>query len=414
MEKRKRDESQVLESFRAIAKKMAAQHLSREEINSIVSDISNKKLHESDIARFLVATQKHGMSSKEICWLTESMANTGEILSWKDKIVGDKHCIGGIAGNRTSPIVVAICAAAGITMPKTSSRSITSAAGTADTVETIARVDLSIEEIRRVIDKAGACLVWGGSLGLVPLDDMMIRLERTLNLNPVPQLLASIFSKKLSAGSTHILIDIPYGKSAKVDKAKALKLKKEFLLLGKHFKKKVKVVLTDGSQPIGNGVGPILEMFDVLSVLRRDNGPTDLENKSVMLAGQLLEMTGKSTKGKGEEKARHLLDSGQALRAFERIIDAQGRIKPTLRAPFSFTIFANRSGKIKHIDNKHVNYLAKFLGCPTDKGAGVYLHKHVGESVSKGEPVMTLYAESKGNLRIGKDFLSKNFTFSIS
>jgi thymidine phosphorylase len=409
--KRKSTNSKAIE---VIAKKMAGLHLSKSDISVLINSILSASISEHEIAQFLISVQKYGMSFNEIFWLTDAMTHTGEIMTWGNKIVGDKHCIGGIAGNRTSPIVVAICAAAGIIMPKTSSRSITSAAGTADTVETVAKVDFSPKDIHRIVDKAGACLVWGGSLGLVPLDDMMIRIERDLHLNPVPQLLASIFSKKLSAGSTHILIDIPYGPSAKVTKSKALNLKKYFLLLGKAFKRNVRVVLTDGSQPIGNGIGPVLEMFDVLRVLRRENSPQDLEKKSIMLAGQLLEITGKAKPGKGERYALDLLDSRLALAAFDRIIEAQGKKEPVLHKVFSYNLFASRSGKIKQIDNKQINDLAKELGCPFQKSSGIYLHKHVGDKVTKNEPIMTLYSESHVNLQKGKSFLGKNNPFIIS
>jgi thymidine phosphorylase len=105
------------------------------------------------------------MSIKEIIYMIRSMVQTGSKLKFSGKKVADKHCIGGIAGNRTTPIVVAICACAGLTIPKTSSRAITSASGTADVIETISNVELSLDKIKDVVKKTGACLAWGGSLG---------------------------------------------------------------------------------------------------------------------------------------------------------------------------------------------------------------------------------------------------------
>jgi thymidine phosphorylase len=400
-------------SLAAISVKMAGRSLSKGEIFSIINDISSGNFSSHDIAHFLKSTQQNGMSFKETLWLTEAMAKAGSVLSWGKKVVADKHCIGGIAGNRTTPIVISICAAAGITMPKTSSRAITSAAGTADTMETMANVNLSIKKIKEVVKKAGACIVWGGALSLAPADSIMIKVERALNLDPGPLILSSIFSKKLSAGSTHILIDIPYGKSAKVTKQQALKLKNAFLKMGKAFKKTVRVVLTDGKQPIGNGIGPVLEMFDVLRVLHRDNPPRDLENKSIMLAGNLLEMTNKAKPGQGERYARELLESGLALLAFERIVDAQGRKTLALPAPFTFVVKANMSGKVSDLDNKKLNHLAYSLGCPEYKGAGIYLHRHLGDKVKRGMPIMTLFAQSESFLNKGKAFVRKSRPFAL-
>ena len=113
-------------------------------------------------------------------------------------------------------IVVPIVAAHGFTMPKTSSRAITSPAGTADTMEVLARVDLTIDEMKQVVGECNACLVWGGHVNLSPADDILIGVERPLNLDTREQMVASIMSKKKSAGSTHLVIDLPLGPTAKV------------------------------------------------------------------------------------------------------------------------------------------------------------------------------------------------------
>ena len=407
---KKNKEDSALE---AIAEKMSGKHLSESEINDFVYAVANNLIGKTEIANFLVAVQKRGMSFQEIYWLTRAMVSTGDTLHWNSKIVADKHCIGGVAGNRTTPIVVSICAAAGILIPKTSSRSITSAAGTADTMETLARVKLSASEVKRVVNKAGACIVWGGAFSLAPLDDMMIRIERALDINPVPQLLASIFSKKIAAGSTHILIDIPYGLGAKVTHSQALKLKKDFILAGKKFGKKMRVVLTDGSQPIGRGIGPVLEMYDVLSVLDRKDYPEDLEKKSVFLAAELLELTGKAKPGQGKKLAMEILESGKAMKAFTKIVEAQGKTNLLIKAPHTLDIISKKSGRVRKIGNREINSLAKTLGCPYEKGSGIYIHKHVGEKVLKGEKIMTLYAESKQKLGFAKSIANKNI-FNIS
>lgn len=398
-----------------IAKKMNAKTLSKQEIYTIISDIVTNSLTEAEIAQFIVAVYRNGMSNKETVFLTEAMYRTGTVLKWHVKDVVDKHCIGGIAGNRTTPIVVSICAAGGIVMPKTSSRAITSAAGTADTIETIAQVNFPASTLKKIVEQTGACLAWGGSLGLAPADDKLIKIERILKIDPESQLLASILSKKLAVGSNHVLIDIPYGIGAKVSKAEANHLSERFIWLGKQFKLKVKVIPTNGSEPIGNGIGPTLEMLDVLKVLKRDNPPKDLENKSVMLAGIIFEMMNKAKKGQGEKLARDILDSGKAYKKFEEIIYAQGRINGHLKpAKFFHPIKSESSGKVVHIDNKSINFVASVLGCPSDKSAGLYIYKHVKDKVARGEEIVRLYAESKEKLKEGIDTFNKLKPFFIS
>jgi len=398
---------------KAINKKLKCQPLSEQEIHSIIEAIVKNSLSETEIAFFILSIYKCGMTLDETAYLTKAMLKTGKTLKLKNKFIIDKHCIGGIAGNRTTPLVVAICASEGLTFPKTSSRAITSAAGTADTMEAICNVDFKISEIKKIIKKANACLVWGGGLGLAPADSKMNKVERLISIDPEPNLLASILAKKLSVGSKYIIIDIPYGKSAKVNKKRALDLKSKFEKLGKKFKLKLKVVLTDGSQPIGNGVGPILELRDIFNVLKRDKPPKDLEDKSVFLAGELFELCGKTKKHKGQELARQILNSGKALEKFNQIIKLQGanmkKISQTLSlAKFSKQIKATRNCKISQIDNKQINTLARIAGSPNDKKAGVYLHKHVKGKLKRNEPIITIYSSSKTRLKHAVEFYKGN------
>ncbi|MEM4330882.1 MAG: thymidine phosphorylase [Candidatus Pacearchaeota archaeon] len=384
-----------------IKKKMEGQKLNENEIRMIVEGISQNSLTETEIAFFISAEKIVGMEKKEIINLVEAMVKTGNRLNLNKKIVADKHCIGGIAGNRTTPIVVSICACAGLTIPKTSSRAITSAAGTADTIETIARVDLKKEEILEVIKKTNACLAWNGSLNLSPSDDKIIHIERILNLDVEPQLIASILSKKIAAGSTHVLIDIPYGSGKILTLNEAKSLGKKFIEIGKHFNLKIRTVYTDGRIPIGNGIGPLLEIRDVLSVLQGD-GPYDLKEKSIYLAGELMDLCGIKN---SYYLARQILESGKAYEKFKEIINEQNkkkdfeeRIRKLKDAKISRDLLAEKSGIIKSIDNKKINLLCRILGAPETKTAGVYLHKKFGK-VEKGEKIITLYSESEMKLK---------------
>ncbi|MCA9487640.1 MAG: thymidine phosphorylase, partial [Nanoarchaeota archaeon] len=397
------------ESLKFIKEKLKGKRLSPKKIEEIVVDIVENKLSEAEIALFISATYEKGMNFKETVDFIKSILNTGKSLSLKEKCIADKHCIGGVAGNRTTPLVVSICAAGGVVMPKSSSRAITSAAGTADVMETVAKVDFSIEEVKKIIKKTKACLVWGGGLGMVPADSKIINVEKEIRIDTPSLMLASIMSKKLAAGSKNLLIDIPYGEGAKTNKQNALKLKKQFEKLGKHFKIKIKVILTNGSQPIGNGVGPALEMLDIISVLDPEKqGPRDLEQKSLILAGEIFEMISPSKKINGYEKAKEILYSGEAFKKFKEIVRAQkGKINGIDNFKFKKTIFSDKEGKVKKISNKDINTLARVAGCPIDRHSGIYLHRHVGDKVRKGEKIITIYAESKPRLDSALKFYRK-------
>ncbi len=387
-------------SLSFIKKKLEGKELSQGEINEIIFDVVDNSLSEAEIALFISAMYQKGMNMRETIFLIKAILGKGNLMKFKGKFVVDKHSIGGVAGNRTTPIVVSICAAAGLTMPKNSSRAITSASGTADTVESIARVEFTTKEIKKIVAKTNACMVWGGANEMVPADAKINITEKVLKIDPEAQLLASIMSKKLAAGAKYILIDIPYGKTAKISRKGGLALKRKFEYLGKYFKKILKCVLTDGSQPIGNGIGPMLEMADIVNILDpAKKGPGDLEQKSLMLAGEIFEMTGKAKKSKGISMARNLLYSGKAFEKFKEIIKAQeGNINRIHKAKFKKDIYAQKTGTIRVIDNGRVNFLARAAGCPVDKAAGVYLYHHVNDRIKKGEKIMTLYAETHPRL----------------
>jgi len=405
--------AQTPESLELIKKKVNGKKLSEEEINKIIEDVVDNSLSDPEISLFVSAMYKQGMSLNEIKFLIKAILKTGNKLNFKRKLVVDKHSIGGIAG-RTTPIVVSICAAAGLTIPKTSSRAITSAAGTADIIETIAEVDFSIDKIKKIVKKTNACIVWGGSLGLVPADSKIISIEKALGLDPEAQLLASIMAKKLALGSNYIVIDIPYGKTAKVNKKKALRLKNKFENLGKYFHKKIRCLLVENFGPLGNGIGPSLELIDVLKVLSGESPCHNLEKRSLELSGALLEISKKAKKGKGIFEAKKILDSKKALKKFKQIIKAQnGDFSKIKLGDFSKDVFANSSGKIVFVDNKKINSLARQAGSPTYKGAGIFLYKHENEKIKKHDKVLTIYAESLGRLEQAVKFYKKNNPFKI-
>ncbi len=396
-------------SLEFIRKKVDKKKLSKDEIKEIIKDIVNNSLSDPEIALFVSGMYNNKMSFQETIDLIESFVESGEKLSFKGKFIVDKHCIGGIPGNRTTPLVVAICAAAGLTFPKSSSRAITSAAGTADVINAIAKVEFSREQLESIIKHVGAFMIWGGSIELVPADSKIIRIEKMLKIDPRAQLLASILSKKIAVGSKYVLIDIPYGKNAKVNKKQGLELKNSFEKYGKHFNLTLKAVLTKGDEPIGNGIGPFLELEDIIKVLDTSKeGPEDLRKKSIFLSGQILEMTGRAKKGKGEILAEEILNSGKAFEKFKQIIIAQkGNIKNMSLGKFRKDILAKSNCKISEINNIKINLMARVAGCPVDKSSGLYLYHHVGEKINKGDKLLTVYAESEPRLNEALKYYSK-------
>ncbi len=404
------ESANLFEGARLIRKKIEGAELTATELRTIVTEITNNNLTEAELAYFLSAEKLNGMTIKETIALTEAMVATGRKLDFEKEIVADKHCIGGIAGNRTTPIVVSICAAAGLTMPKNSSRAITSAAGTADVIETLANVELSVEEIKKVVKKTGACLVWNGSLNLSPSDDKLIQVERLLNLDVEPQLIASILSKKIAAGSNRILIDIPYGGGKMKTRREAKELGKKFKIIADHFKVKLKPVYTDGSQPIGNGIGPVLEIMDVLSVLKNEPYcPKDLKEKAIFLAAELMSLCGIFF---ASRKAREILESGKAYNKFKDIVNAQNEVKDfdtrvaKLRtAKYNKPVYAEYDG-ILEIRNSKINELCRILGTPETITAGVYFHHHKGPIIS-GEKIVTIYSENEQRLEDAMKFIAE-------
>jgi thymidine phosphorylase len=392
------------DSLDAVRAKIQGRTLSAAEITAIVDDVSHYRYSDMEIAAFLVGSASF-MSNDELLALTHAMAEAGTTLKWNRPIVVDKHCIGGIPGNRTSMIVVPIVAAHGLMIPKTSSRAITSPAGTADSMEVLARVDLGVDDMKEVVAACHGCLVWGGHINLSPADDILISVERPLSLDTREQMVASIMSKKLAAGSTHLLLDLPVGPAAKLTgSVEAMRLRKLFEFVGDHFGIAVEVVTTDGRQPIGNGIGPVLEAQDVMAVLSGDPAaPQDLREKSLRVAAHLLEYDPDLRGGTGYARARELLDGGAALRQMQKIINAQGpsRARADI-GTMTADIEAPHDGVVTAIDCLRLNRLARTAGAPIDKGAGIRVFKKIGDRVEQGEPLYRIHAfdESQFDLAV--------------
>lgn len=410
------DHAEAPKSMDAVRRKINGERLDQEDFNDISDDIAATRYSKMEMAAFLVATGQSNLDRDELLYLTRAMLRSGECMGWHEPLVADKHCIGGIPGNRTSMLVVPIVAAHGMLIPKTSSRAITSPAGTADTMEVLANVNLTPEEMLDIVRRERGCLGWGGTAKLAPVDDMLISVERPLGIDSQGQMVASILSKKLAAGSTHLIIDIPVGPTAKVRQMRqALALRKLFEFVGDRLNIHLEVMITDGRQPIGMGIGPVLEARDIMQVLNNEpDAPADLRQKSLQLAGRIIEFDPDVRGGQGYAIARDILESGRACVKMNDIIKAQGeRVIDLQPGKLCYQVCADREGVITDIDNFQMAKIARIAGAPMEKKAGVDLFKKLGDKVSTGEPLFQIHAEFQADFNFAKKLAEQNSGYSI-
>ncbi len=390
----------LVDSVSALRSKVYGHALTLHEWRRVIGDVTAGHYSDLQLAALVTACAGDRMSDQEIIALTQAMVEAGTRLNWNATQVLDKHCVGGLPGNRTTMIVVPIVAAAGLVIPKTSSRAITSPAGTADTMETLAPVTLSIEQMRRVVEREFGCIVWGGTARLSPADDVLIRVERPLDFDSDGQMVASILSKKIAAGATDVLIDIPIGPTAKVRSAPAAdRLANRLITVAAALNLKLAVEISNGSEPVGRGIGPALEARDVLAVLQSDaSAPADLRNRALTLAARILEFAPSVAAGTGRRLAEEILNSGRAWQRFQAICEAQGGMRELPRAQVTSVIVAQQGGVCRAIDNRRIARAAKLAGAPRAPAAGIDLHVRVGDRIAKDQPLFTLHADALGEL----------------
>lgn len=404
-------------SVEFIRRKMKGGVLKKEELHQIVKDTVSHSLSELEVAAFLMAEQYVGMNMDEVEHLTRAIVDTGRTIDFGETVV-DKHSIGGVPGNKVTLLIVPIVAAAGLKIPKTSSRAITSPSGTADTMEVLSPVTFSLDKLRKLLHEVGGYIAWGGSLNLAPADDLFIRIEHPLSIDPKAQMLASIMAKKLSVGVSSMVLDIPTGKGAKVeDFETARALGGDFIELGRRLGIKVRCGITYGNQPVGHTVGPALEAKEALQALM-GKGPNSLIEKSTSLAGMLFEVNGISSKGQGQALAKDILRSGKAYAKMQEMIEKQGG-NPDVK-PDEIHLGSNRyvlpapaDGYVSSISNSAINAIAKASGAPINKGAGVMLYAKMGYAVRKGDPVLEIYAETEQKLKTAKAIALQKTPFMI-
>ncbi|MGC9209481.1 MAG: AMP phosphorylase [Nitrososphaeria archaeon] len=403
-----------------IREKLLGRRLTQEMIEAILDGISRNRISELDVLTLVMSSYYNGLDDDEIANITRSMVNYGNTLDFGGRVV-DKHSVGGVPGNKVSLLIVPIISNTELLIPKTSSRAITSPSGTADTMSVLANVELEPDEIIRVVKKTHGCIVWNDSLGVAPADNLIIKVERPLRIDPEGLMIASILSKKLALGVKQMVLDIPFGRGTKViDEKVGKELAERFERIGSLLNIQVVSALTYGSQPVGHAVGPALEAKEALEALiTPSKAATSLINKSAALAGLLLESSGLVNKHAGYDAAMRYITNGKAYSKLREIIGEQGG-NPNVRPDdlpiggYTYDVTSNVDGYVTDVDNTLINQIAITLGAPYDKGAGLLLFKKENSKVRKGEKVMRLYAESENKLDDALRLLEKMSPINVS
>ncbi len=394
------------ESVEHIKEKLEGKELSEHGIREIIQDIVNQRLSDIELSAYVSGIYAQGMNNIEIKYLINAMIETGETIEYDRHPVFDHHSIGGVPGNKITLLIVPIVASAGLMIPKTSSRAISSAGGTADIFETLADVDLSMEEIKEIAEDVGGTIAWGGAVNLAPSDDMIIRAEYPLRIDPYPQVLASVLSKKKSAGAEYLVMDIPVGANTKVENIElGRKYARDFVSLGEEIGIETSCALSYGGQPIGNAIGPAIEAKEAMMALERKEVPSSLIEKSTTLAGMILEQGGIS---EGKKEAKKLLESGKALDKMKKIIERQ-KGDPEVSSDdieigeYSKKIYSDEEGYVDSINNEEIIKIVRAAGGPNSKKAGILLNKKKGDKVEKDEEKYTIYSEYETKLKEAVD-----------
>lgn len=408
------------DSIKAIKKKLLGYPLNYKEIKAIIKDISDGLLGDIETTYFVASSFRGNFSDKELYYLTKAMVETGDRLKFKG-IVVDKHSVGGLPGNRVTPILVAIMASLGFTIPKTSSRAITSPAGTSDTLEVFMPVCMDTDKIKKVVAKTGGCMVWGGALQIAPADDKIVKVSYPLVMEPYNKMIVSIMAKKVAMGIKYLVIDMPIGRNTKIkDKKAADMIEKKMQYIAGKFGIKLKVMVSRVIDPSGRGIGPSLEARDILRVWQQKaNRPMDLEKKALKITAALMVLTGKFTEAEAKKAARENLRSRKAWEKAQEIIKAQGG-NPDIDSEeiklgaYQYQVKAVKDGRIAMYDNKAIIEFCRILGAPSIKQAGIYLDKVIGNKFKKGETLFTLFADSSDRLDLAKAALKKGYILKIA
>ena len=397
-------------SMQAIRKKLLWKRITDEEIDAVIEDVKDNKIPDLVLAYYVATSFFYKSDVHELAYTTKATAYTWDMyrFPW---IVAGKYCIWWVPGNETTMIVIPILASLWITVPKSFSKAITSPAATWECVNVLMDIEFDKQEVIRLTDKVGACLVWNEKLNLAPVNDRIIKVSAPLGMEPYARMISSIMAKNYAMGINHCLIDIPMWPTAKVATMKdAKRVAKRFKEIWEYLWIKMDVEITDWSEPIGKWVWACLQAREALRILQQHkNRSEDLEKKVIFLASKLLVLCGAANSMKNAENlVKAQLSNWEAWKKMQEIIKAQNG-NPNIKSEdiqlgkFSHDIIATKDCRIKKVDMKHLNTMVRWLWAPKQYQAGIYLHKKLWDKVKKGEVIYTMYSNSANKLSLIKE-----------
>ena len=396
-----------------IEKKRDGNELSKEEIEYIVTNYTNGKIPDYQVSALLMAIFYQDMTNEEITNLTLAIANSGDVidLSSLEGIKVDKHSTGGV-GDTTTLILAPLVASVGVTVAKMSGRGLGYTGGTLDKLEAIPgfQIELSDEELVRIVNESKVAVI-GQSGNLAPADKKLYALrDVTATVDSLPLIASSIMSKKIAAGADAIVLDVTTGDGAFMKNIEdARRLAKTMTSIGKLANRETVAVISDMSEPLGEAIGNSLEVVEAIETLQ-GNGPEDLVEMCYALGSQMVVLAGKA---KTTDKARTLLqealESGKALAKFKEMIQNQGgdpaiveHPERILTARYTMELPAKQSGVVSKIVANELGIAAMMLGAgrktkeeDIDHAVGLKLHKKIGDTVTKGESLLTIYSNDE-------------------
>jgi pyrimidine-nucleoside phosphorylase len=427
--------SAAAETFRAIdviRKKRDDGELSRDEIESLVNSYTRGDIADYQMSAWLMAVVLRGMTRAETAALTDAMLRSGEVLDLSalpaKKV--DKHSTGGV-GDKTSLVLAPLAAAAGVMVPMISGRGLGHTGGTLDKLEAIPgfNVNLSVARFRRVLETCG-CAMIGQTEEIAPADRKLYALRDVTGTVESPYLIcASIMSKKLAEGIDGLVLDVKTGSGAFMKSEKdAVFLAELMVETGERMGKQMVALITDMDQPLGSKIGNALEVVEVVEVLRGE-GPEDLRRLCLELAGWMLHLGGVAdTVAEGKKQSEKLISSGKALAKFRQMVELQGGdlraiddAKKLPQAQHTMILTSTKDGYLRALECEQVGTACVILGGgrerkedSVDPAVGIVLHKKVGDAVSSGEALATIYYNAEARAVRARQLLEQSYQIADS
>ncbi|MHA1449344.1 MAG: AMP phosphorylase, partial [Candidatus Hodarchaeales archaeon] len=402
------------EGTRILARMLNDRTLTKEETQLLIELIYKERLTPLQTASYVLYHHFEEVDLKEVGIVATAFRDSGNVMEFPGPVY-DKHSTGGVPGNKVSLLIVPILAAAGLLIPKTSTKAITSASGTVNTMQALGcETDFSVDEMYDITKKIKACIISGTKLGIAPVVDKIISdAAFPLGIDPPTLMLSGILSKKMAMGVDFMVLDIPVGRGAKFSTEDlGREYGRTFVNLASNVGITAESALTYGSVPVGHAIGPALEAREALNALMDvNNGPVSLVEKSTALAGIVLEMANMASMGKGKEIAFEYLKSGKAYEKMKQIIELQGgdpnmKVEDIPVGKYSLQIDAPVNGWPVEIKNRALLQVARAAGAPHSMGAGV-LMKFKKESVKKGDTIAYVYSDSEQALDEVRGLIAK-------